>query len=103
VLLASEEWAEERNLPVLAYLVDAETAAVDYVHGDEGLLMAPAYAVPRMLDRNGLTLQDFDLYEIHEAFAVHRPRHPEGLGGRRVLPRAARAATSRSGDRPRPG
>ena len=49
--------------------MDAESAAVDYVHGHEGLLMAPAYAVPRMLDRNGLTLQDFDIYEIHEAFA----------------------------------
>jgi acetyl-CoA C-acetyltransferase len=69
VLLASDEWAEARDLPVLAHLVHAETAAVDYVHGDEGLLMAPAYAVPRMLDRAGLTLQDFDLYEIHEAFA----------------------------------
>ena len=69
VLLASEEWAAARSLPVLAYLADAETAAVDYVHGDEGLLMAPAYAVPRMLARNGLTLQDFDYYEIHEAFA----------------------------------
>jgi acetyl-CoA C-acetyltransferase len=69
VLLASEQWAEERNLPVLAYLVDAETAAVDYVHGDDGLLMAPVYAVPRLLDRHGLTLQDFDFYEIHEAFA----------------------------------
>ncbi|MCD6638790.1 MAG: acetyl-CoA C-acetyltransferase [Nocardioides sp.] len=69
VLLASDEWAEERGLPVLAHLVDAETAAVDYVTGHEGLLMAPAYAVPRMLQRNGLTLQDFDFYEIHEAFA----------------------------------
>jgi acetyl-CoA C-acetyltransferase len=69
VLLASDEWAEARDLPVLAHLIHAETAAVDYVHGDEGLLMAPAYAVPRMLDRAGLTLQDFDLYEIHEAFA----------------------------------
>jgi acetyl-CoA C-acetyltransferase len=69
VLLSSEEWAAGRGLPVLAYLVDAETAAVDYVHGGEGLLMAPAYAVPRLLDRNGLTLQDFDFYEIHEAFA----------------------------------
>lgn len=69
VLLASDEWAEERGLPVLAHLVDAETAAVDYVNGHEGLLMAPAYAVPRMLERNGLTLQDFDFYEIHEAFA----------------------------------
>jgi acetyl-CoA C-acetyltransferase len=70
VLLASEEWAAERNLPALARLVDCQTAAVDYVHGDEGLLMAPAYAVPRLLDRNGLTLQDLDLYEIHEAFAA---------------------------------
>ena len=69
VLLSSDEWAEERGLPVLAHLVDAETAAVDYVNGHEGLLMAPAYAVPRMLARNGLTLQDFDFYEIHEAFA----------------------------------
>ena len=54
---------------MLAHLVDAQTAAVDYVHGGEGLLMAPAYAMPVMLARNGLTLQDFDLYEIHEAFA----------------------------------
>ncbi len=69
VLLASEEWAEEHGLAVQAYLTDAETAAVDFVHGGEGLLMAPAYAVPRMLARNGLTLQDFDYYEIHEAFA----------------------------------
>src|SRR6476661_5817564 len=69
VLLASEEWAKERGLPVLAYLTAYETAAVDYVHGGEGLLMAPAYAVARMLQREGLTLQDFDFYEIHEAFA----------------------------------
>ncbi|HEU4703961.1 MAG TPA: acetyl-CoA C-acetyltransferase [Conexibacter sp.] len=68
-LLASEEWARERSLTPLATFVDAETAAVDYVNGREGLLMAPAYAVPRLLERNGLTLQDFDLYEIHEAFA----------------------------------
>jgi len=69
VLLATEQWAAERGLPVLAWFADCETAAVDYVHGDEGLLMAPAYAVPRMLARRGLTLQDFDYYEIHEAFA----------------------------------
>jgi acetyl-CoA C-acetyltransferase len=69
VLLASEEWAAERSLPVLAYLTCSETAAVDYVHGEDGLLMAPAYAVPRMLARAGLSLQDFDFYEIHEAFA----------------------------------
>jgi acetyl-CoA C-acetyltransferase len=68
-LLGSEEWAKARGLTPLATFVDAETAAVDYVNGREGLLMAPAYAVPRMLERNGLTLQDFDLYEIHEAFA----------------------------------
>ncbi|MGB7818955.1 MAG: acetyl-CoA C-acetyltransferase [Ornithinibacter sp.] len=70
VLLGSPEWAEEHGLTPLAWFVDGETAAVDYVSGDEGLLMAPAYAVPRMLARNGLTLQDFDLYEIHEAFAA---------------------------------
>src|SRR3954462_5471698 len=69
VLLASNEWAEQRNLPVLAHLTHAKVAAVDYVHGDEGLLMAPAYAVPRLLDEAGLKLQDFDFYEIHEAFA----------------------------------
>ena len=69
VLLASEEWAKEHDLPVLAYFSDAETAAVDFVHGGEGLLMAPTYAVPRLLARNGLSLQDFDYYEIHEAFA----------------------------------
>jgi acetyl-CoA C-acetyltransferase len=69
VLLASDEWAAEQGLPVLAHLIDAQTAAVDYVHGGEGLLMAPVYAMPVMLARNGLTLQDFDFYEIHEAFA----------------------------------
>ena len=68
-LFSSEDWARERGLQVLAYMVEAETAAVDYVGGDEGLLMAPAHAVPRMLARAGLTLADFDLYEIHEAFA----------------------------------
>ncbi|MEU1808190.1 acetyl-CoA C-acetyltransferase [Micromonospora aurantiaca (nom. illeg.)] len=69
VLLASEEWAKAHNLPVLAWFSWSEAAAVDFVHGDEGLLMAPAYAVPRMLARAGLSLQDFDFYEIHEAFA----------------------------------
>jgi acetyl-CoA C-acetyltransferase len=69
VLLASDEWAASRSLPVLAHMVDAETGAVDFVHGDDGLLTAPLYAVPRLLDRNGLSLQDFDFYEIHEAFA----------------------------------
>jgi acetyl-CoA C-acetyltransferase len=70
VLLASEEWATERGLPILAYVTEAQTAAVDHVHRGEGLLMAPVYAMPRMLDRAGLRLQDFDLYEIHEAFAA---------------------------------
>ncbi|MGW4729955.1 acetyl-CoA C-acetyltransferase [Streptomyces shenzhenensis] len=74
VLLASEEWARQRGLEPLAYLTAYETAAVDFVHGDvaggeDGLLMAPAYAVPRMLARAGLGLADFDLVEIHEAFA----------------------------------
>ncbi|HYR25761.1 MAG TPA: acetyl-CoA C-acetyltransferase, partial [Aquabacterium sp.] len=70
VLLASEEWAKAHNLPVLAYLTFSEVAAVDFFKKKEGLLMAPAYAVPRMLQRAGLTLQDFDFYEIHEAFAA---------------------------------
>jgi acetyl-CoA C-acetyltransferase len=74
VLLASQEWAEARGLEVLAYLTAYETAAVDFVQGDvvqgeDGLLMAPAYAVPRMLERAGLGMDDFDLVEIHEAFA----------------------------------
>jgi acetyl-CoA C-acetyltransferase len=69
VLLGSDEWAEQHGLPVLAHLVDWETAAVDYVHGDDGLLMAPVYAVPRLLKRNNLGLDDFDFIEIHEAFA----------------------------------
>ncbi|HET6296883.1 MAG TPA: acetyl-CoA C-acetyltransferase [Kribbella sp.] len=69
VLLSTDEWAAEHGLKPLAYLTHSQTAAVDYVKGAEGLLMAPAYAVPRMLARAGLTLQDFDYYEIHEAFA----------------------------------
>lgn len=70
VLMASEEWAHARGLPVLAYLTYGKVAAVDFVSGKEGLLMAPAYAVPRMLTDAGLSLQDFDFYEIHEAFAA---------------------------------
>ena len=70
ILLASEEWAKERGLPILAYISEGQTAAVDHVHKREGLLMAPAYAMPTMLDRAGLKLQDFDYYEIHEAFAA---------------------------------
>jgi acetyl-CoA C-acetyltransferase len=68
-LLSTDEWAAEHSLTPLAYFVDAETASVDYVNGADGLLMAPTYAVPRLLARNGLSLQDFDFYEIHEAFA----------------------------------
>jgi acetyl-CoA C-acetyltransferase len=68
-LLASEEWAQQHGIEPLAYYVDGATAAVDYVNGRDGLLMAPTYAVPRLLARNGLKLQDFDFYEIHEAFA----------------------------------
>ena len=72
VLLGSQAWAARRDLPVLAHLIDAETGAVDFLHGDrraDGLLMAPVYAMPRLLARHKLTLQDFDFYEIHEAFA----------------------------------
>lgn len=70
VLLASEEWAKARGLLILAYFKDGEAAAVNFVDRQEGLLMAPVYAVPRLLARNGLSLQDFDYYEIHEAFAA---------------------------------
>lgn len=74
VLLASEAWAQAHQLPVQAYLTYSQTAAVDFFNADEnkreGLLMAPVYAVPRMLAQAGLTLQDFDFYEIHEAFAA---------------------------------
>ncbi|HJT97360.1 MAG TPA: acetyl-CoA C-acetyltransferase [Rhodanobacteraceae bacterium] len=69
VLLASEEWAAQRGLTIQAYLTHSRVAAVDFTHG-EGLLMAPTIAIPRMLDEAGLTLQDFDFYEIHEAFAA---------------------------------
>ncbi|MFL4474788.1 acetyl-CoA C-acetyltransferase [Paeniglutamicibacter sp. MACA_103] len=69
VLLGSEEYARENDLPMLANFVDFEAAAVDFVHGADGLLMAPTYAVARILKRNNLSLQDFDFYEIHEAFA----------------------------------
>ncbi|GER22070.1 acetyl-CoA acetyltransferase [Zafaria cholistanensis] len=69
VLLGSEDFARQHNLPMLANFLDFEAASVDFVRGREGLLMAPAYAVPRLLERNGLSLQDFDFYEIHEAFA----------------------------------
>ena len=69
VLLASEDWARAHDLPMLANVIDGEAGAVDFVHGKDGLLMAPAFAAPRLLARNGLTLEDFDFFEIHEAFA----------------------------------
>lgn len=69
VLLCSEEWAKARNLPIQAYLITGRSASVDFVE-DEGLLMAPTVAVSEMLERTGLSLQDFDYYEIHEAFAA---------------------------------
>lgn len=69
VLLASEDWARRKGLPILAYLTAGEVAAVDFIDEREGLLMAGAYAIPRMLQKRGLSLQDFDFYEIHEAFA----------------------------------
>lgn len=68
VLLGSEDWAAKNNLKVRAYLTDCEVAAVDFVHG-AGLLMGPTLAVSRLLERNKLSLQDFDFYEVHEAFA----------------------------------
>jgi acetyl-CoA C-acetyltransferase len=73
VLLSSEEWAKAHGFEVQCYLTQTETAAVDFVGmagPKEGMLMAPAYAVPRMLDRAGIKLQDFDIFEIHEAFAA---------------------------------
>ncbi len=70
VLLASEQWAAARGIPIQAFITEAQTAAVDYVHKREGLLMAPAYAMPKLLARAGAGLSDFDFYEIHEAFAA---------------------------------
>ena len=90
------------GLPVLAHFVDAETAAVDYVHGDEGLLMAPAYAVPRLLERQGMTLQDFDFYEIHEAFAATVLSTLAAWESEDVLPRPARPRRPARRDRPQP-
>jgi acetyl-CoA C-acetyltransferase len=69
VLLATEEWAAQRRLPVQAYLTHAQTAAVDHVHQREGLLMAPTYAMSTMLEKAAYALEEFDFYEVHEAFA----------------------------------
>jgi acetyl-CoA C-acetyltransferase len=70
VLLASEEWAKEQGLPILAYITFAEIAAIEYIKNKQNLLLAPIFAASRMLDKAGMTLQDFDYYEIHEAFAA---------------------------------
>ncbi|KFF15824.1 acetyl-CoA C-acetyltransferase [Flavobacterium hydatis] len=70
ILLASEEWAKEQGLPILAYITFAEVAAIEYVKNQQNLLLAPLFAASRMLDKAGITLQDFDYYEIHEAFAA---------------------------------
>jgi len=70
ILIASEEWAKENNLPILAYISYSEMGAIEYVQNKQNLLLAPVYAAPRMLKKAGLTLQDFDFYEIHEAFAA---------------------------------
>jgi len=70
VLLATDRWAQDRGLRPLAYVVDGETAAVDFVTGRDGLLTAPVFALPRLLARTGMRLQDFALAEIHEAFAA---------------------------------
>ncbi len=101
VLLASEEWAKERDLPVLAYFVDGQTAAVDHVHKREGLLMAPAYAMPRMLDRMGSWPRRFRL--LRDPRGLRRPGalHAEGLGGPGLLPRPARPREAARLDRPR--
>jgi acetyl-CoA C-acetyltransferase len=101
VLLASEEWARERGLPVRAWFVDAETAAVDYVHKREGLLMAPAYAVPRLLDGAGAHAAGLRLLRDPRGIRRPGPVHAEGVGGRGVLPRASRPRRAARLDRPR--
>lgn len=70
ILLASEEWAQAQGLPILAYITHAELSAIEYINNKHNLLLAPVYAAPKMLQKAGLTLQDFDFYEIHEAFAA---------------------------------
>ena len=99
VLLATEDWASRKNLPILAYLTHCKVAAVDFIDR-EGLLMAPAYAVSEMLKAADLTLQDFDFYEIHEAFAAADDRHAESLAVRALLPRASRPQRTARSDRP---
>src|SRR5258707_11035364 len=112
-LLATPEWAAAHGIEPLAYYVDAETAAVDYVNGKDGLLMAPTYAVPRLLARNGLSLQDFDFYEIHDAVASVLLAHlqaweseeycKERLGLDSVLGHIERTKLNPNGPSPAPG
>ena len=101
VLMGSAEWAAERGLTPLARVVDARSAAVDYVHGDEGLLMAPAYAVPELLDANGLALPGPRLLRDPRGLRLDRAEHSEGMGVRGVLPRAAGPRRGARSDRPR--
>ena len=98
VLLASEEWAAERGLPVLAYFVDAQTAAVDHVHKGEGLLMAPAYAMPRLLDRNGLGVRRLRPVRDPRGVRVAGAGDAGGVARPGVHPRAARSATTPLGE-----
>jgi hypothetical protein len=85
VLLASEDWARKKNLPILAYLTFAKVAAVDFIN-TEGLLMAPAYAVSDMLNSRSICSTDHC--------------HAQGLAGRELLPRKARAQRTDGADRP---
>ncbi len=89
VLLASEEWADAHDLPKLATVVDGEAAAVDFVHGKDGLLMAPAFAVPRLLARNGLTPRGHRLLRDPRGLRRHRAEHPGRVGGRGIRPHPA--------------
>ena len=86
VLLATDRWAQDRGLRPLAYAVDGETAAVDFVTGRDPLLTAPVFALPRLLARTGMRLQDFALVENPRGLRRHRPHHARGLGVRRILP-----------------
>ena len=99
-LLATEEWATAHDIPVLAYFVDGETAAVDYVNGADGLLMAPTYAVPRLLARNGLTLAGLRLLRDPRGLRVRGAGHPAGVGVRGVLQGAAGSGRRAGAHRP---
>ncbi len=100
MLLASDEWAAEHSLPVLAHIVDAETGAVDFVHGDEDLLGAPLYAVPRLLDRNGLEPAGLRLLRDPRGVRLAGADDAEGLERPRLLRREARPRGAAGRDRP---